>query len=327
MGFNYVDLLIIVLAVVFIWQGYRVGLVGGLLNLLITLASFVLATFFYPLAGDILSGTFKINENIARVAGFIVTLTFLELVLNTSITYLYGKIAPLYRRSKIVAKADHILGVFPSLVVGLFLILLVSLLILTLPVQGWLRAPIQESWWGENIVPKGLSLTPTIEKTLNRLPYKNLVYIVTPENPTSEASQDLNIPQGVSLSTDPQTEKDMWDLVNKERKSAGLKEVKFSNDLRDVGRDHCKDMFERGYFSHYTPEGGSPFDRIDEAGIDYVSAGENLAYAPSLALAHQGLMNSPGHKANILRDSFGTLGVGVIDGGIYGKMFCQEFTN
>src|SRR3990167_10942335 len=167
--FNYIDLLIFILTLVFIWQGYRVGLVGGLLNLLITLASFVMATFFYPIVGDILSGIFKINENIARVAGFIVTLTLLELVLNTTITYFYGKVAPLYRRSKVVAKADHILGVFPSLVVGLFLILLISLLILTLPVKDWIRQPIQESWWGENIVPKGLSLTPASEKTLNRL--------------------------------------------------------------------------------------------------------------------------------------------------------------
>lgn len=324
---NYVDLLIIILTAIFIWQGYRVGLVGGLLNLLITLASFVLATFLYPVVGDFLTRFLKINENIAKVTGFVVTLTLLELVLNTAITYLYGKIAPLYRRSKIVAKADHVLGVLPSLVVGLFLILLVSLLILTLPVQPWLREPIQESWWGGNIVPKGLGLTPSIEKTLNRLPYKNLVYIVTPENPSSKASQNLNIPSGTNLTNDPQAEKEMWELVNKERRLRGLKEVKFDNKLRDISRAHCRDMFGRSYFSHYTPEGDSPFDRMDKAGINYVSAGENLAYAPSLALAHQGLMNSEGHKANILRQSFGTLGVGVIDGGLYGKMFCQEFTD
>jgi uncharacterized protein YkwD/uncharacterized membrane protein required for colicin V production len=324
---NFVDLLIFLLVLVFIWQGYRVGLVGGLLNLLITLASFIIATFAYPAVGDFLIQVFKVNENLARVAGFIVTLTVLELILNTTMTYFYGKVAPLYRRSKIVAKADHVLGVFPSLIVGLFLILLVSLLILTLPVQGWLREPIQESWWGRNIVPRGLGLTPAIEKTLNRLPYKNLVYIITPENPSSEATQDLNIPSDIRLTPDSESEKAMWELVNKERRAEGLKEVKLGNPLRDVGRAHCQDMFERSYFSHYTPEGKSPFDRLDEARIDYVSAGENLAYAPSVALAHQGLMNSPGHKANILRESFGTLGVGVIDGGLYGKMFCQEFTD
>lgn len=325
--FNYIDLLILILAGVFIWQGYRVGLVGGLLNLLITLASFVMATFLYPYVGDFLTVALKLNENIGRVLGFIVTLTVLELILNTTITYFYGKVAPLYRRSKIVARADHILGVFPSLVVGLFLILLICLLILTLPVKGWLREPIQASWWGKNVVPVGLSLTPTIEKTLNRLPYKNLVYIITPENPGSESSQNLNLPKNITLTLDQEAEKEIWALVNQERRTRGLAELSFDDDLRDVGREHCKDMFERSYFSHYTPEGESPFDRIDKAGIEYVSAGENLAYAPSVALAHQGLMNSQGHRENILRESFGTLGVGVIDGGIYGKMFCQEFTD
>jgi uncharacterized protein YkwD len=58
-----------------------------------------------------------------------------------------------------------------------------------------------------------------------------------------------------------------------------------------------------------------------------LSAGENLAYAPSVAIAHEGLMNSPGHRENILRASFNKLGVGVIDAGVNGKMFCQEFTN
>jgi len=41
----------------------------------------------------------------------------------------------------------------------------------------------------------------------------------------------------------------------------------------------------------------------------------------------QGLMNSPGHRANILNPNFHKIGIGVIDGGIYGKMYTQEFTN
>jgi uncharacterized protein YkwD len=52
-----------------------------------------------------------------------------------------------------------------------------------------------------------------------------------------------------------------------------------------------------------------------------------LAYAASVDLAHNGLMRSPGHRANILSADFGQVGIGVIDGGIYGKMFTQEFTN
>ena len=103
--------------------------------------------------------------------------------------------------------------------------------------------------------------------------------------------------------------------------------MKADRKLTEVGRAHCLDMFKRSYFSHYTPEGSSPFDRMREAKINYTFAGENLAYAPSVEIALQGLMNSKGHRENILRAEFGHLGVGIIDGGLSGKMFCQEFTN
>ena len=94
-----------------------------------------------------------------------------------------------------------------------------------------------------------------------------------------------------------------------------------------MGRKHSSDMFARGYFAHYTPEGESPFDRMNAAGVKYVSAGENLALAPTLMLAHNGLMNSPGHRANILRPQFGRVGIGIVDGGVRGLMISQEFKN
>jgi uncharacterized protein YkwD len=84
-------------------------------------------------------------------------------------------------------------------------------------------------------------------------------------------------------------------------------------------------MFARGYFAHETPEGESPFDRFNKAGITYRTAGENLALAPTLSLAHTGLMNSPGHRANILNPEFGRVGIGIIDGGLHGLMVTQDF--
>lgn len=63
------------------------------------------------------------------------------------------------------------------------------------------------------------------------------------------------------------------------------------------------------------------------ANIRFVVAGENLALAQNLLLAHDGLMNSPGHRANILREAFGRVGIGILDGGIYGLMVTQKFRN
>jgi uncharacterized protein YkwD len=86
-------------------------------------------------------------------------------------------------------------------------------------------------------------------------------------------------------------------------------------------------MFARGYFAHVSPEGLSPFVRLTRAGVKYLTAGENLALAPTLRIAHTGLMNSPGHRANILQPSFGRLGIGITDGGRRGLMVSQEFRN
>jgi uncharacterized protein YkwD len=97
--------------------------------------------------------------------------------------------------------------------------------------------------------------------------------------------------------------------------------------LRKLARDYAKDMLKKGYFSHYDIEGKSPFDRMDDYGIERRYAGENLAFAPSTELAMQGLMNSPGHRENILNPNFSKIGIGVMDGGVYGKMFTQEFTD
>lgn len=115
-------------------------------------------------------------------------------------------------------------------------------------------------------------------------------------------------------------ERYMFDLVNKERASRGLGAFSFDDSLANVGRAHCKDMVDRGYFSHDTPEGVSPFSRIDQAGIGYSFAGENLALAPNVDMAMGGLMGSEGHKNNILSPNFGRIGIG-----IYGDKFCQEF--
>jgi uncharacterized protein YkwD len=94
-----------------------------------------------------------------------------------------------------------------------------------------------------------------------------------------------------------------------------------------VARAHSLEMFQLDYFSHTSPTAGSPFDRMHAAGIQFLVAGENLAYAPNVEVAHQGLMNSPGHRANILRPEFGRVGIGVIRSSAQGSMFTQDFTN
>jgi uncharacterized protein YkwD len=70
---------------------------------------------------------------------------------------------------------------------------------------------------------------------------------------------------------------------------------------------------------------GSPFDMMKNAGVTYRWAGENIAGAASVDRAHNGLMNSEGHRANILNSNFTHIGIGIVPGGPYGMMFTQMF--
>ncbi|OGY22788.1 MAG: hypothetical protein A2126_01340 [Candidatus Woykebacteria bacterium GWB1_45_5] len=326
MNFNFIDLIILFFLFYFVWQGYHTGFLGGLLNIISTALSFVAAIVFYPQLGQFLVAKFGWAQNIAIVAAFFLILIFVEIVISFILHRFYSLIAPFYKAISNLLIFDKILGTVPSVLVGLFLVSLFLLLPMILPVKENMRQVVSDSWWGKNVLTKLLRYQPQIENVLSRLPYKNLAYLITPQ-PLSSQSVQLNFPKEIKLAPDSVSEKGMFDLVNKARRADGKKALVWSDALREVGRKHCLDMFERNYFSHYTPEGKSPFDRMDEAGIKYKAAGENLAYAPSVEVAHQGLIDSPGHRANILRPEFGHLGVGVIDGGINGKMFCQEFTD
>ena len=135
----------------------------------------------------------------------------------------------------------------------------------------------------------------------------------------------------VYIATDDESNSDDWgyevlNLVNEERKKNGLKELKWDDKLAELSYSHCADMIERNYFSHNTPDGETPFDRMKNAGISYRAAGENIAagqYSPEEVM--NSWMNSDGHRANILNPNFEYLGVGVAWGGSYGIYWTQSF--
>ena len=113
---------------------------------------------------------------------------------------------------------------------------------------------------------------------------------------------------------DPGQEAAVLDLVNQERAAAGCAPVAADAGLARVARAHSADMRDRGYFSHTTPDGLSPWDRAAAAGVQGASA-ENIAQGyGDAASVMAGWMDSPGHRANILDCSNTRLGTGVADG-------------
>ena len=117
----------------------------------------------------------------------------------------------------------------------------------------------------------------------------------------------------------------MLDLINQERTKAGVGPLKIDSKLQSMAQAKSDDMVAKAYFDHISPTYGSPFEMMKKFGISYTSAGENIAGNSSVDKAHAALMNSPGHKANILKSSFTYIGIGVTASPKYGKMFAQDF--
>ena len=118
-------------------------------------------------------------------------------------------------------------------------------------------------------------------------------------------------------------EEEVVRLVNKMRSQNGLKPLTHDWQLSRVARYKSQDMADKGYFSHTSPTYGSPFDMMNNFGISYKTAGENIAKGQKTPEAVvNAWMNSPGHRANILNSSYTRIGVGYVKkGNIWTQMF------
>jgi uncharacterized YkwD family protein len=122
-------------------------------------------------------------------------------------------------------------------------------------------------------------------------------------------------------------EQSMLSLVNQARSKAGSRPLYIDASLAKLARMKAQDMVNKGYFSHTSPTYGSPFDMLKSYGVVYSYAGENLAGAATVKSAHDNLMDSPGHRDNILNQNFTRVGIGMVSSEAYGSIFVQIFAD
>jgi uncharacterized YkwD family protein len=137
----------------------------------------------------------------------------------------------------------------------------------------------------------------------------------------------LNTPNTTQTNNNALTsqEQQMFNLVNQARAQANVPALKIDMELTKMARIKSQDMIDNNYFSHNSPKYGSPFDMMKSFGINYVSAGENIAGNQTVQAAEDALMNSPGHRKNILSTDYTHIGIGIRSGGQFGLMFTQDF--
>lgn len=142
----------------------------------------------------------------------------------------------------------------------------------------------------------------------------------------NKAAQEAANAQAVASTGD--SKQDVIAIINQERAVNGLGAVAYDASLDAVAQVRAQEIFTS--FSHTRPDGRSCFSSLDDSGIVYSAAGENIAAGySSAAEVMQGWMNSAGHRANILNGSFGKVGIGlfVVPGDAYSYYWVQIFTN
>jgi len=316
---NAIDLLLLAVIILSLVNGYRRGFVHGVLDL----AGWVLSVlaglrYYQPVARWLGARVDLWSEVWDQPIAFILIGVFVSIVVH-----LIGH-AILTRLPKDIQKrsGNQILGLLPGFVNGLIIAAILSALLLALPLSERVSESTRDSAIANRLAVYAErlegQLRPVFGEAIGRT--LNLLTI------RPDSNERVTLPFKVATTRPrPDLEKRMLDLVNQERAAAGLRPLAADPEMTEVARRHSADMFARGYFAHDTPEGLTPFDRMRQSDVEFLTAGENLALAPTLQVAHTGLMNSPGHRANILRPQFGRVGIGIMDGGMCVLMVSQEF--
>lgn len=122
-----------------------------------------------------------------------------------------------------------------------------------------------------------------------------------------------------SANFNPQGEQQIFQLLNRERHSRGLSTLVFDDRLQWAARKHSQLMASRGEVEHQLAGEPKLAIRLGEVALRYDASGENVARTSNPERAHVALMNSPGHRANILDPQFNAVGIGVVNtpDGIY----------
>jgi uncharacterized protein YkwD len=316
---NYIDIILILVVCLALWAGWQKGFILGTINLLVWVGSLAAGFLFYPY----LAGWFQ--RVLPSIGVWTLPLSFLLVVIITRIllAMIFNALLRRTPEESHASGVNRFLGLIPGFINGLIYDTVIAALLLSTPLMnaGFSNATRQSRLVNELAMNVGWidqKISPIFDEAVK----KSLTGVTV--EPESNETVKLNFTLSKATPR-PDLEAEMLELVNRERTSRGLKALIADPPLVPVARAHDSDMFARGYFSHYTPEGQDPFDRMKAAGIKYMVAGENLALGQTLKICHEGLMNSPGHRANILNPSYGHLGIGILDGGSYGLMIAQEF--
>jgi uncharacterized protein YkwD len=321
MALNPIDIVILLVITLSLLNGYRRGFVHGVLDLAGWVLALIAGLRYHQTVAQWLGPHVDLwSEVWDQPIAFVIVALIAGVIVHV-IGYWLLKRLPEDIQDR---RVNRLFGLVPGFINGLITAAILSALLLAVPLSERLSERTRESGLVNRLAVYAERLEGQLRPVFGEAIARSLNLLTI----HPDSNERVSLPFTVSSPRPrPDLEKQMLDLVNRERQAAGLQPLAPDPEQTEVARRHSADMFARGYFAHDTPEGLTPFDRMRAANVRFITAGENLALAPTISVAHTGLMNSPGHRANILRREFGRVGIGVMDGGMRGLMVSQEFRN
>lgn len=322
---HWVDAIFLCLILFYAIEGFLSGAVYATFDFIKFVLSFLSGLLFYGAIGGALVQIFHMPKGYGNALGFFIAAFFTELFLQLLLRKPIKKVNEnMLSYGDFGKRMSNIIGILPGVLSASVLIMFVVTVLTALPVSPFFKHAIADSTIGSFFVSRSEVLQKDIAGVFGGAAEETLNFLTVEPQSNASVSLGFTTKQGT---VDESAEQQMLQMVNQERQSRGIAPLTLDPTLQKLARDYAQQMLTRGYFSHYTPEGLSPFDRMNQRTIQFTYAGENLAFSANVQLAMQGLMNSPGHRENILSPNYHKIGIGVIDAGIYGEMFVQEFTD
>lgn len=317
---NWVDLVILIIIFYFIIEGFRLGFFVSLADFASFFISLLVALSGFSYLSDFLRLNFAIAGPIANMVSFLIISVLSSSVLNYLFFHLVSSIPKEYRHSRL----EDVLSIFPSIGEALIICAFILAIVVNLPINPYYKDIAAQSRIGGILLEKTSSFNNKINTIFGKAVEETLTRLVIRQESKEVVSLSV---ASRNLTEDPDSARAMFELLNKARSSHGAKTLVWDDKLALVATGYAFDMWNRSFFGHYSPEGESVANRLDKAQIVYRFAGENLAMAPTVTIAQTGLMNSEGHRENILDENFKKVGIGVVDNKVYGKIFVQVFTD
>jgi uncharacterized protein YkwD len=327
-NFSPIDPVLIVGAVLIVVHAVRAGGFVPYLTELVAFAGALTVAFFaFGPAGQFIHTRMGVSQSVANFGTFLLVLVLAHAAIQAPVSRVAAWLGSWVRwmspDSRAVATA------LPAIGVAAMVSILALSVAVVVPVGG-VKSAVASSIIGSQIVDHTGFVGHPVSQLLAPPPGnpKPILESDPPSNPGEDAFLKLQFPADLVTQLDQAGEARMLVLVNQARNQVGLSPLHSDSLLQQAAREHSADMYKRHYFSHKTPDGKTPYDRLHDLHLNYVTAGENLAFAADVDTAFNSLMQSPDHRANILNPDFRCVGIGAYKGlNGYEEMFTQDFAD